>query len=153
MADVQEYIGKRVELTLDDDGEQLELLGTVESANSMGFVFKPFGSPKISLYETAQVLEINPAPEKEPVLKSRRLDPVAKENVKRHLVDRHGYPLDSINEMSADEAFTFHAEQVDHGPLSHYHAVRPVKAEADPNQGELDLGVNSDDDDDDEPDF
>lgn len=151
MADVQEYIGKRVELTLTDDGEQVDLLGTVESANSLGFVFKPFGSPKVSLYETSQIVTINLAAEKEPELKARRLDPVVLTGVKRHLVDRHGYPLADINAMSAEDAFEFHNTQVDHGPLSHFHAPKPEKKEqpapVDENQGELELDIDPEDDD------
>lgn len=150
MADVQEYIGKRVELVLNDDGEQVELTGTVESANSLGFVFKPFGSPKIALYEVAQIEDIKLAPEKEPELKARRLDPVSLTGVKRHLVDRHGYPLADINGMSAEDALEFHNSSVDHEPLSHFHAPRPEK-KADPNQGELEIDLE--DNDEDEPDF
>lgn len=151
MADVQEYIGKRVELVLNDDGEQVDLTGTVESANSLGFVFKPFGSPKIALYEVAQIESIRLAPEKEPELKARRLDPVTLTGVKRHLVDRHGYPLADINAMSAEDALEFHNEQVDHDPLSHFHAVKPEKKEQ-VEQVEEDLVIDPEDDDD-EPDF
>lgn len=155
MANVLDYIGKRVDLELNDEGEVLNLTGTIESANSIGFVFKPFGSPKVALYETAQVEGISLAEQKEPVLKARRLNPVDMGNVKRHLVDRHGYPLADINEMKADDALKFHNEDVDHGPLSHYHAEAPAKGnkaeQADPNQEELDLDVETDDED--EPDF
>lgn len=155
MANVLDYIGKRVDLELNDEGEVLNLTGTIESANSLGFVFKPFGSPKVALYETAQVEDIGLAEQKEPVLKARRLNPVDMGNVKRHLVDRHGYPLADINEMKADDALKFHNEDVDHGALSHYHAEAPVKEDkveqADPNQEELDLDIEADDED--EPDF
>lgn len=160
MANVQDYIGKRVDIELNEEGETLSLTGTIESANSLGFVFKPFGSPKISLYEVSQLETIGLAEQKETVLKARRLNPVDMSNVKRHLVDRHGYPLESINEMKADEALAFHENEVDHGPLSHYHAEPPAKAEATdeeqagPDASNLDATVSTEaEDDDDMPDF
>lgn len=160
MANVMDYIGKRVDLELNDEGEVHNLTGTIESANSLGFVFKPFGSPKVALYETSQIEGLSLAEQKEPVLKARRLNPVDMGNVKRHLVDRHGYPLEDINEMKADEALRFHEEDVDHSPLSHYHAEAPAKEEKPTEvqgQEELDLGVDSvavsADEDDDMPDF
>lgn len=155
MADVQEYIGKKVDLILNDDGEQAELTGTIESANSLGFVFKPARSPKVALYEVAQIENISLAPEREPELKARRLDPVSLTGVKRHLVDRHGYPLEDINAMSAEDAFDFHNVQVDHGPLSHYHAPKPEKKadESAPTDEQEALDYDTEDDDDDEIDF
>lgn len=148
MADVQDYIGKKVDLVLNDDGEQVDLTGKIESANSLGFVFKPFGSPKVALYEVGQIVNLALAAEKEAPLKPRRINPVDMGNVKRHLVDRHGYPLADIDTMSADDALDFHETQVQHASLSHFHADAKPKADTGsvpPEQVE--------DDEDDEPDF
>ena len=121
-----EYVGERVEITFAEGelegGDSNVVVGKIENANALGFVFKPAGSSKSRLYETGAVEDIRIAPEAEPVLKARRLDFVTLKTVKRHLVDRHGYSLADINEMSPERALEFH-DDLDHEAqdLSHYH--------------------------------
>lgn len=131
-ATITEYVGKRVEVTfaegVQEDSDNAKITGKVENANAVGFVFKPAGSSKSRLYQTSDVAEIRMAPEAEPVLRSRRLDPIALKNVKRHLVDRHGYTLTDINDMSPEAALDFH-EGLGHDDLGHYHDLSKAQKE------------------------
>lgn len=169
---ITEYVGQRVEITfnpdaLEDENDPVtQIIGKVENANAVGFVFKPAGSSKSRLYQAGDVEDIRMAPEAEPVLRARRLDPANLKNVKRHLVDRHAYGLDDINAMSPEDALEFHDNSIDHDPLGHFHALPKPKAEKAaekveaPDAEELqgsdangDVGVVFSDDEEDEPDF
>lgn len=122
--DLEEYEGKRVELKL--NGEEEQLLGTVQSGAPEMIAFKEKGKAGLELVRKDEIEYIRLAAEAEPELRARRLNIVGLDTVKRHLVDRHGYALADINEMSSEEAFSFH-ENLDHEPLSHYHADPPSK--------------------------
>lgn len=132
---ITEYVGQRVEIVFRPEALEGEVdpvtqvTGKVENANPYGFVFKPAGSSKSRLYQADAIEDIRLAPEAEPVLKARRLDPVSLKNVKRHLVDRHGYELTAINEMSPEGALEFHEDDIDHAPLGHFHALPKTKEE------------------------
>lgn len=135
-AAITDYVGQRVEVRFthdaldgESDPNQRVVVGKVENANAIGFVFKPAGSSKSRLYQVDHIETIQMAPEAEPVLKARRLDPANLKNVKRHLVDRHGYTLTDINEMTPERALEFH-DSMDHTEqdLSHFHAEAKPKA-------------------------
>lgn len=132
-AAITEYVGKRVDITFSPeafDGETdpvTQVTGKVENANEIGFVFKPAGSSKSRLYQVEHIETIAMAPEAEPVLRARRLDPATLKGVKRHLVDRHGYTLEDINAMSPERGLDFHDDEVNHEGLGHFHAEPKAK--------------------------
>jgi hypothetical protein len=122
--DLKQYEGKKVLVTLVGEDEAIE--GTLEGANSKALVFKRKGKAVVEFIEASELAKIELAPSQEAVLKAKRQDPVSIDNIKRHLVDRHGYSLADVNAMKSEDAFSFH-ESIDHSPLGHFHAVKPDK--------------------------
>lgn len=128
-----DYDGKRVELKLVGDDEHVT--GTVASASPEMIAFKEKGKSNLKLVKREDIADIHVAPEAEPEMKARRLNIVGLDTVKRHLVDRHGYSLADINAMSPEDALAFH-DQLDHEPLSHFHADPPAKKDEDGGEDE-----------------
>lgn len=124
--DLTDYAEKRVELTTVESDEPV--IGTVASAMPQAIAFKEKGKSNLTLINKDQIASIHIAPEAEAEMKARRLNIVNLDNVKRHLVDRHGYALADINKMTPEQALNFH-DTIDHSPLSHYHADPPAKKE------------------------
>lgn len=131
--DLTEYDGKRVELKLNDSEDIV--VGTVQSGAPEMIAFKEKGKASLTLVRLDEIEFIRLSAEAEPELKARRLNIVGLDTVKRHLADRHGYALEDINKMSSEDALAFH-DQLDHAPLSHYHADPPSKAESEAGETE-----------------
>lgn len=115
-----QYEGKKVEGKLSDEAEPFE--AKVQKAKAGAVLIKRSGKSQVELHEDADFEYIRPVSVNKPV-KAKRLNPVTAENVKAHLADRHGYQVNSINAMTADEAFEFHSG-IDHKEtdLGHFHA-------------------------------
>lgn len=125
--DLTQYTEKKVNIKLRDEDETFP--ATVESATDVALIFRRKGKSALEMKTADEVELIELQPEAERELKARRLDPVTLDNVKRHLVDRHGYSLASINALSSEAAYKFHEEEVDHAELGHFHAEPPAKKE------------------------
>lgn len=124
-----EYTGKKVNVKLLNEDETFPAV--VEEATEFAAILRRKGKSALEMHPKDDIEEIELQPEHERELKARRLDPVTLDNVKRHLIDRHGYSLASVNPMSPESAYQFHNEQVDHAELGHYHAEAPKKDERD----------------------
>lgn len=124
-----EYTGKKVNVKLLNEDETFPAV--VEEATEFAAILRRKGKSALEMHPKDDIEEIELQPEHERELKARRLDPVTLDNVKRHLIDRHGYSLASVNPMSPEYAYQFHNEQVDHAELGHYHAEAPKKDERD----------------------
>lgn len=132
--DLELFIGKKVTISLSERTEGVEVLpaetfdATVEAANDKAVMLKRKGKANIEFLDAAVVTACTLQEAAEPVVKARRQDPVTIDNIKRHLVDRHGYAVADINKMAATDAYSFH-EGIDHAPLGHFHAVKEDKTE------------------------
>lgn len=127
--DLAQYSNKKVTVKLTDEDESFP--ATVETATPLAIIFRRKGKSSLEMKSSDEIELIELQPESEKEIKARRLDPVTLDNVKRHLVDRHGYSLASINALSSEAAYSFHENEVDHAELGHYHAEPPVKQDKD----------------------
>ena len=122
--DISQYKGKFVELELDDHaGEKKEY--KVEEAMGNLVLLREKGKSSPQLVETEKILSLTPPAPKAPApLKAKRLNPVDSEQVKRHLVDNHGYRVADINSLTVEQAVELH-EGIDHKAedLGHFHAL------------------------------
>jgi hypothetical protein len=132
---LDQYIGKRVVVVRNVNGENgpeaVEIEGYVETANAKGVLLKPKGKTQFDLIEADEIEKIDLAPE-DTKLKARRINPVKLGQAKNHLLERHGYTLTQVNDMTEQEAFEFHLS-LDHKAedLGHYHAEKPAKKDDD----------------------
>lgn len=126
--DLELFVGKKVTFTLTEGDTTEQVEATIEAANDQAVMFKRKGKSNIEFKDASAVSDVALQESAEPVVKARRQDPVTIDNIKRHLVDRHGYAVADINAMSAVDAFEFHGK-IDHEPLGHFHADKPAKSE------------------------
>jgi hypothetical protein len=124
--DVAQYEEKKVLLTL--EGSDEAVAATIVTGSPVKTIYKLKGKSNVVMIDTSTIKAIELAPEADADMKARRLNEVALDNVKRHLVDRHAYSLSQVNAMTPEDAFEFHAE-LDHDDLSHYHADPPAAAD------------------------
>lgn len=118
---LEDFDGKQVILTLiEDDGSAREVEGKVEAASAAGVAFKEKGKRDVELVEPKSIEEIALAPIKPKTLAQKKLKPVAEQNSRQHLLDRHGYDRSVVNGMSDEQAFAEH-EDIDHSDLGHKH--------------------------------
>lgn len=132
MTNFEQYEGKKVILTVSaEDGSAVELEGTAETANAIGFILKPKGKTKLDIIEAEKVLEVRLAPETPKTIGAKTLKPVRLGQARSHLLERHGYKLKDINAMTEQAAFDFH-EGLDHKALDlgHVHAAATPAEEA-----------------------
>lgn len=122
--DPAQYEGKKVSIKLADEAEAFD--ATCEAANAKAVMFKRKGKANVEFKNIDEIEKIELQDDAEPVVKARRLDLVTLSNIKRHLVDRHGYAVADVNAMKSADALAFH-EGIDHTPLGHFHAVKPAK--------------------------
>lgn len=133
--DLSEYANRKVLVRFDSDEAELEK-GTVTAATPLGIIFKPYGKSNADLVPAARIRHIELQPD-DSELKPRRVNPATLANVKRHLVDWHGYKLADVNAMTPEAALAFHegtmegVEKIDHSLLGHYHAEAPSKGNTD----------------------
>lgn len=123
--DLVQYNGKKVTLVVfpeDGNGDAAELEGTIESANASGVLFRAKGKTKRDIIMSERIVEITLQPDTEARLKAKALKPVVLGQAKGHLLERHGYTLTEVNEMTEDAAFSAHAS-IDHkaADLGHMH--------------------------------
>lgn len=124
---LEEYVGKKASFNLtDDEGNVERIEGTIEATSDQFTFYKPKGKSNGLMVDTSKISDPALAPDTVAELKPRRLNPIAITNIKRHLVDRHGYSIADVDVMSPEDAFAFH-EGLDHSPLGHFHADPPPK--------------------------
>jgi len=127
---LEDFDGKQVILTLiEEDGSAREVEGKIEAASAAGVAFKEKGKRDVELIEPKSIEEIAPAPVKPKTLAQKKLKPVAEQNARQHLLDRHGYDRSVINGMTDEQAFAEH-EDIDHADLGHKH-VEPEDDDSD----------------------
>lgn len=101
-----------------------ELEGTLMAvAPGIGVMVRPKGKQQGELINLEDLAEENPievAAASVRDLKPQALKPVGVDDARKHLVERHGYKISDINQMSPTDAYTFH-EQLDHNDLGHNH--------------------------------
>ena len=127
--ELPQYDGKKIVLVVDaGEGEDAaEYTGKAEVASTAGIGFKESGKRDVVLVEPAQILEISLAPEKAKKITQKKSRPVKSGNVRQHLADRHGLPLDQLNGRSEADAVEYH-DGLDHSNLGHIHV--PVEEES-----------------------
>lgn len=122
-----DYKDKKVVLERVTDDGVVEVEGTVLGAMpGKGISFREKGKTNVELILDHEIEGISTAEGSEAKVKARRLDFIALDKIKRHLVDRHGVTLTQVNSMTAEEAFQVH-EDYDHSDLGHFHAAAPKK--------------------------
>lgn len=140
VVDLAEYVGKRASFDLTQDGKTERVEATIEATSEQFTFYKPKGKVNGIMVGTDQISNPTLSPDSVADLKPRRLNPIAITNIKRHLVDRHGYPLADIDAMTPEAALEFH-ESLDHSPLGHFHADPPPKPEEDDDEDDEDNGT------------
>lgn len=126
VVNLAEYTGKKVNVKLTTEDEVFEAVA--EEATDFAVILRRKGKSALEMHPADEVENIELRPDVIKELKGRRLDFIVLDNIKRHLVDRHGYGLASVNAMTVEEAYEFH-EGLDHSDLGHFHAEAPVKSE------------------------
>ena len=121
--DYSELKGKKVNLTTSEGTFE----GTVEAGSPIGIVFRAKGKQGGELVEAKDILNIAEAVAGPKKLRQRTLPRVAEGKFREHLVDRHGYQISQIAELSEEEAEQFHST-LDHTDLGHKHKeLSPVE--------------------------
>ncbi|HEY6021857.1 MAG TPA: hypothetical protein VIY48_18930 [Candidatus Paceibacterota bacterium] len=139
--DYEKYVDKKVVLTHNlsepnaDGNLAEEVEGTVMAVSGEMLMLKPKGKTNPILIELANVERIDFAPEKAKNLARKKLKIVQFGNARAHLLERHGYTLTEVNEITENEAFASH-EDIDHeaADLGHVHVDKEKdeeKSEAD----------------------
>ena len=132
---LEKWNGKRVTVVRnleqpDSDGNSsVEVEGLVQVGNAMGILLKPKGKATFDLIPIDEIEDVFEKVEESKDIKASKLKPVARDKVKRHLLDRHGYTLAWVNGVTDEQAETHHNE-IDHKgkDLGHYHATEEEKA-------------------------
>lgn len=132
-ATLPDYAGKKVALKLQGDFAGV-YEGKVEASSMAAMAFKPNGQPSM-IIDATDILEIEAAATKPKKLVVKELSPVNEDTVRQHLIDRHGYPVASIEQYDPAQALEWHDTALDHTVLGHNHnkgteAAAPVAAAA-----------------------
>lgn len=131
MSDYSEFVGKKVIVTRNlptpnEKGEgAVEVEGTLEAANEFGVMLKPKGQVKAEIINASEIEEIRFAPEKVKAVKAKTLKVIEHGQAKSHLLERHGYTLTEVNEMTETQAYELH-KGIDHvaADLGHVHGEK-----------------------------
>lgn len=137
--DLSKWTGKRVTVVRnlpepDADGNAtVEIEGLVQVGNDMGILIKPKGKVTFDLIQLDEIEDVFEKPEESKELKASKIKPIKRENVKRHLLDRHGLTLDYVNGITDEQAEAAH-NGIDHvaSKLGHVHVAEEAKAEGEP---------------------
>lgn len=121
-----QYAGKNVKITLTGEYAESSGEGKVEAASTTGVAFKPKGKGTVIVLPV-DVQEIEAAPIVKKITRKSMLL-ASLDNVRQHLVDRHGYKVGDIETMTPEGALEFHAT-LEHGELGHDHKREPAQAE------------------------
>lgn len=125
-----EFDGKQVILhRIQEDGSAEELEGKIEAASPAGIAFKEKGRRDVDLVMPDEIDNIELAPEKPKTIVQKKLKPVTINNVRQHLVDRHGFARSQANGLSDDDAYEIH-EAIDHSDLGHKHVAEEEEEES-----------------------
>lgn len=125
--DYGKFVDKIVDVTLvaDDDSEPIVHTGKVISGSESGLYMQITSSREKALLEADEIEHVRERNISTKRLLRRYLSPQNDGQVRQHLADRHGMPLDIIpNDL--DEAMELHAK-VDHERLGHAHGERPTR--------------------------
>lgn len=130
MADYDKFLDKKVVITenLSEANEKGELAeefeGTVQAVAGDTLMVKPKGKTTPRLVEVSNIESIDFAPEKAKNLTRKKLKPVGFGQARNHLLERHGFTLAQVNDMTEKQAFEHH-EKVDHvaADLGHVHVA------------------------------
>lgn len=120
------FAGKNVSITLSGEHAALSGEGKVEAAGPFGVAFKPKG--KGAIIVEAQNVEAIEAVALVKKITRKSLLPASLENVRQHLVDRHGYKVADIENYTQEQALEFHAG-LEHGELGHDHSKKAGEAD------------------------
>ncbi len=118
-----EFVDRRVILTKVDGSEHE---GKISAVSPVVMMFTPKGTRSPELITISDVQDVQLRPEKPRKLSQKSMDPISTGRVRRHLLDYHGTPVSTVNEMGDVEAEIYHNE-IDHSDLGHNHDGRPKK--------------------------
>jgi hypothetical protein len=116
------YAGKNVNIKLTGEYAELSGEGKVEAASTMGVAFKPKGKGTVIVLPS-DVDAIEAAAVVKKITRKSML-PVTLDNVRQHLVDRHGYKVSDIEQYTPEQALEFHST-LEHAELGHDHTAKP----------------------------
>jgi hypothetical protein len=117
-----QFAGKNVTIKLSGQYADQSGEGRCEAAGPFGVAFKPKGKGAI-IVEAANVEAIEASAVVKKITRKSLL-PATADNVRQHLVDRHGYKVSDIEAYSPEQALEFHAT-LEHGELGHDHNKTP----------------------------
>lgn len=121
-----DYAGKNVNIKLSGEYAELSGEGKVEAASTMGVAFKPKGKGTvIVLPSDVEAIEASAVVKK---ITRKSMLPATLDNVRQHLVDRHGYKVSDIEQYTPEQALEFH-NSLEHGELGHDHKKAEASAE------------------------
>lgn len=125
--DLSEYKGKKVTLVrkLDKpnaEGHQAEEIeGTVLSGNNeVGIFIKAKGRTMGELVKVDQIEDVRVLPTTIKALKAKAIKMPTLDNVRQHLLDKHGFSISFVNTADEERAAKLHAA-IDHSDLGHNH--------------------------------
>lgn len=121
-----QFSGKNVNITLTGDYADLSGEGRVEAAGPFGVAFKPKGKGSV-IVEPGDIEAIETAAVIKKITRKSLL-PATLENVRQHLVDRHGYAVADIEKYSPEQALEWH-NGLEHKPLGHDHEKKAEEAQ------------------------
>ncbi len=123
-----QFSGKNVNITLTGEYAGASGEGRVEAAGPFGVAFKPKGKGSV-IVEPGDILNIEASAVVKKITRKSLL-PATAENVRQHLVDRHGYGVTDIEKMTPEQALAWHDNDLDHANLGHDHAKKVEQATA-----------------------
>lgn len=130
---IDQYQGKKIVLVRNEPGktDAVELEGTATIANEMGILLKPKGKTSLELIDLDQIESVEFVVEKDKPLSRKTLKVVEYGAAKNHLLERHGFTLARVNELSEKDALKLH-NSIDHeaDDLGHVHGDKNATARA-----------------------
>lgn len=126
--DLNDYSGKKVKLVRNLDkpnakGETAEELeGTVEAVAGDALMFRPKGKTSATIINASEIESIDYAETGVKKLSRRILKAVKHGQARAHLLERHGFTVTQVNEMTEKQALDIH-DGIDHegNDLGHTH--------------------------------
>lgn len=119
--------GKKITLQyLNDENEVQEQDGVLVEVAPAAIMFRRTNSKSGEIYPAEKIEDIIEQAQKPKKLVVKKIKEVGVNDVRQHLVERHGYPISSIEAMDPAGALEFH-KGLDHADLGHNHAA--VEAE------------------------
>lgn len=136
MSDFDKFVDKKVTFVRNEAGktEAEECEGTVIAVNGGIVMFKPKGKTTPTLVPEGEIENMSLAEDKAKTLARKVLKPVELGQARNHLLERHGFTLKQVNDLTEQQAYDTHL-QIDHvaADLGHEHGEKP-KPEASSNK-------------------